>query len=593
MAEDVAELLRELHETVRPDEPAYVTLVRLLTLGGRLPFDYALDSLSLKGRATMLAIIGDDSLRLDGDSGLFVTQSPQGRISFTDAHPAEGRVVGRLELPPATEERIAESVLAMQVMEQAAQAELDSMLDTWAESGELTRRVRQVADWVDRVETVVVYIGDEIYSRSDAGTNTLLRSGRLAKLENTPLKYWSTSDRLFVAAAHVLFTAGRSIRFEEFNGRQLSAVGLRNWLVSTWRRYAHAVNDPVPTDLACRPMIEIASEVRRLASLVDASDWVRYRRILGLTFYKAETMVRLPVDERSHGVLPPAVADAVTALVGWSPPPTMPAESAVSAAVELALERPDAGELIAHLLTAVVHAAAVDMDADYAMSSAVRDLTRLAPLEGDRVRGILGLSKRDFFCCVMPNLNRLGDRPTEEIGRILWLVAQRMQYNRWHFVPGNFDRDEIPHERHYFFPPVMPDVAEFSDRWHGGHIAARVRYSIRAPGPQLWRVPLSVGGNAHRGSFDIRAVRMYGPPFCRRDMWTAVRYCGLVDAIWRTMATRVNNGAVVPTIKSFDRDWYQQAAWNHVLAIRTRTPTRLPQQGAQQEHGCRPSNAQD
>jgi hypothetical protein len=72
-----------------------------------------------------------------------------------------------------------------------------------------------------------------------------------------------------------------------------------------------------------------------------------------------------------------------------------------------------------------------------------------------------------------------------------------MMFNRWHFVPGQFDRAEIPLNRHYFFPPQVPDIAEHSEHRHGGHISARVRYSIRAPGAQVWREPFHVFGHGY------------------------------------------------------------------------------------------------
>lgn len=556
-------------------EPAYVALIRLLTMGGRIPYQAGVDALIPRDLAVLSQVLGDETIRLEPPGGkphsddLLVCQSVQGRL-FLAEHPADpddgpavAAPIARLSLSEPMLERVAEEVLSWEITEQAEQAELDLMLRGWADQGVLPDRIRQVADWVERVETVLVYIGDLTYSRSDAGTSTLSRDGWLARLESSPLYTWSAADRLFVAAAHLLFATGRSIRFEEFNGRQLSATRLRTWLVATWRRYAYATATPVPPRLAARPLDTLAEEVRELSDTVNRSDWVRFRRIVGPTFAKTEVLAELPVDRRSHKTLPEPIRGFAVQVTGTAPDDKLPAEAAVATIVDALLTRPvdEGGAALAQLLATIVHAAVVDLRADYAMSSAVRDIRRLAPSGGSRVAGILELRKPDFFCCVLPHPQLLEQRIEADIGRILWLVAQRMQYNRWHFAPGNFDRAEIPLRRHYFFPPALPDLAESSDLWHGGHVAAQVRYSVRAPGAQLWRQALDVSGNAHRGCFDIRAVRMSGEPFGREQLWTAIRYSGLVDALWRQVAEWVRRERPVPTIPGFDRNWYEHAGW--------------------------------
>jgi len=572
-----ADVLAELRSGIRQDEPAYVVLVRLLTLGGRVPFQQGAAALKVHDLAVLHQLLGDDSIRLRLTSGprqygeLLVIQSVQGRVSFIDANgpdwPTDAWSIGRLALAPYMLERVAEEVLAWEIAERTEQAELDGILRRWADLGVLAARVREVADWVDRVETVLIYVGEETYSRSDAGTSTLLRDGLLTRLERSTLDTWTASERLFVASMHLLFATGRAIRFEEFNGRQLTATALRTWLVTMWRRYAYAIGAPIPANLAGHPMELLAKEVGELSEAVNRSPWIRFRRITGLTFTKTEVLAELPRPRRSHCTLPALIGQFAEQAAGYAPDPALPAERAMAQIVDAILTLPEdqARQGVERLLATIVYAAVVDLDADYAMSSAVRDISRLAPDQDSRLGSILCLRKPDFFCCVIPHPSRLSDRTEADISRVLWLVAQRMQYNRWHFVPGNFERAEVPRQRHYFFPPALPDLAEFSDLWHGGHVAAEVRNSVRAPGAQLWREALDVGGSAHRGCFDIRAVRMSDEPFRREHLWTAVRYSGLVDALWRGVAARVNDGSAVPSITAFDRGWYERARWTGIV----------------------------
>lgn len=547
--------------------PADVILTRLVTIGGRVPFQDALSALPIRDQGIVLRTIGDDTLKLrpmkaqptTGD--LVVSQSPQGRLALRSVAPTGTHAIGLLQLPESALEQIDEAADAWQICEEAERAHIDSLVTRWDQDGVLAERVREVAEWVDRVETVLIYINDEIFSRSDAGTSTLLRDGGLARLTDTPLRHWSPAERLFVAAAHILFAAGQAVRFEEFNGRQLSATGLKNWLLTTWRRYAHCADLPLPSDLAARPPDRLAADLPELASAVDRSSWVRFRRIAAPLFTKRETATFFAAG-RVMPELPPAVRAFAEGRLDWEYEFGQSAEEALGTIVSsiISEHRSDATALIEELLATIVHSAALDLRADYAMSSAVRDPRELAPEASSPAGAVLRLRKPDFFCCVMPHPNLRDARLSES----LWLVAQRMQYNRWHFVPGNFDRASIPAERHYLFPPALPDLAEFSDLWHGGHIAARVRSTVRAPGAQSWRTPLDVAGNSYRGCFDIRAVRRSGRAFGLRELRTAIQYCGLVDELWRTVVHRLGHAGTAVVVTGFDREWYARREWERM-----------------------------
>lgn len=560
------DLFGELRREVQEDRPAYMSLIRLITAGGRLPYEDGSASLTERERHLLHEVMSDERLRLSTpsarDSDLFVAYSRQGKVSLLlrdelDETP-EADLLAAVRVGEAARERAEERYTVWWQEELLEQRELDRTLFAWEREGTLTERLGQVIDWVDRVETVFVYVGRRIFSRSDAASNTLLRDGTLMGLAGLPVAHWSQADRLFVAATHLLFTTGGPICLEEFNGRQLSALGLRAWLVSRLRGYAASLGVLVRSDLAGRPLEELAAQAASLRTAVDLSGTVRFRRVSGPVFGKREVLAEVPVSERAYARLPPTLSSLARGIPAMEENTGLSAEEAVSrAARELACGGGD----VEGLLTLIVMAAVRDLRADYGMTSAVRDLTRLRDTAPDRTSGALALRKPEFFCCVLPHPGFAGSRTEPELLTLLWSVSQRMQYNRWHFVPGNFTRAEVPARRHYFFPPTMPDLAEHSDLWHGGHVAAGVRYSIRAPGAQLWRQPLSVGGNQYRGGYDIRVVRTEGPPFSRGDLWSAVRYSGLVDAFWRALA-RLDRP---PVISGFGKDWYSSGAWKRYL----------------------------
>lgn len=387
------DLITRSREEALADRPAYTTLLRLLTLGGRVPYPDAVDSLTVKERSVLQQTIGDEELRLlpadphgpDGSDSrdLLVAYSPQGKLSLLEA--SEGRpagvgdVLALLRVSRSVLERAEEEHAAWQVAEDREQARLDRILRGWEAAGSLPARVREAADWADHVETVLIYCGRQVFSRSDAGTSTLLRERPLRELAAEPPAAWSPAERLLVMAVHVLFATGRSIRFEEFNGRQLSATALRTWLVSTWHRYAHALGRHIPADLPTRPFLPLAAEVAELARAVDRSDWIRFRRITGTTFGKREVLAMLPRRERSHCPAPDALAALAERSLGHRYARELPGEELVARMVREAVTGTAAEQvpLLERILATIVESAVRDLDADYAMSSAVRDLRRL------------------------------------------------------------------------------------------------------------------------------------------------------------------------------------------------------------------------
>lgn len=460
---------------------------------------------------------------------------------------------------------VAEDARVIEAREAADRHETETLLREWEENGALDGRLVQLADWVERVETVYILIGRDVFSKSDAGTNTLTREGLLANLRECPVDTWRPTDKLFVVLAYCLFVSGRSVRFEEFNGRQLSASGLRDFLLNRHAQYCAAL-EREPGNPRGLPLLELAELVRALMGEVDRSQMMRYRRINGLTFVKSEHLAEFPLP-RDPRTMPELVAQYGELSLGVAPSgqvrEDLRAMTLAAAAID-AVAAPDDQSAIGELLGSIVLSAILSTDADYGMSSSVRDLSALRGAEPGGPDGVLALKKGDFFCCCLPHTTRMatvGDETTP----ILWRAAQRMMYNRWHFAPGEFDRADIPQKRHYFFPPQVPDIAEHAEEHHGGHVASRVRYTIRAPGAQVWHPPFTVFGHGYRGCYDIRLVRMEGPPFTVTELAETVRHCSLVDEMWRTLAKGLQDGTVpVRPTGGFDKAWYESRGWERL-----------------------------
>src|SRR5262249_48606042 len=143
-------------------------------------------------------------------------------------------------------------------------------------------------------------------------------------------------------------------------------------------------------------------------------------------------------------------------------------------------------------------------NADYGMSSSLRDISRLVTYdEQTLVERIHAMNPGHFFTCFV-SYNRV-DRVGAEQAR--WIAAsgqKRMMLNRWHVIPGNLDRPLVRKSRHWYYPPLIPDIAIHSDMHRAAHNRARVKYSIRAPGPDMSRPPLNIARGLYRGFYDVR-----------------------------------------------------------------------------------------
>lgn len=551
-------------------------LLRGLTDNGRIPFRLALSRLTVWEALLVQHLLGrSDAHWLDqptATSGLIrVTSAKLTGLAFWNPvepdQPADNPLAW-LSVPPQVLDMVNEEASAIAAREAAEAREVEEILRSWEREGGLDRRVATLQDLVERVETVYVFVGRDVYSKSDASSNTLTRDNLLGALRGTPTSAWRPGDRLFVVAAHCLFLSGRSVRFEEFNGRQLTAVGLREFLTDRYANYCRAAGrDPVDLRL---PLLDLAERVRDLMDEADHSNLMRYRRVNGLTFVKNEYLAEIPLP-RDHTDVPGLLAEHARTALGVIPSGDVRADvrSMTRAAAGLDTRGPGNPDptggigALGELLSAIVLSAVHETDSDYGMSSSVRDLAGLRGATPGAADGVLTLKKGDFFCCCLPHARRMAD-VGEQTVPILWRAAQRMMYNRWHFIPGEFERADIPDRRHYFFPPQIPDIAEHAEHHHGGHVASRVRFSLRAPGAQVWHPPFTVFGHGFRGCYDIRLVRMEGPAYTLAELAEAVRHCSLVDEFWRTLADGLERGAfAVRPINGFDKAWYAARAWEN------------------------------
>lgn len=559
------DLIEYVRDHSNKEGSAYDAAVFALTHGGACPQEQAEQSLGLFDLAALHQLGKHASLPIQGrDEGtpqlaLFINTlgrlhiRPAGQDKPVYSEGDRWHEIGYVRLDSDLHAAIENSHRKLLEEEAAATKVLRDALANVEKEGSVEAVLEQVMDHIQHVESVCFYVGDRFFALIDRYVNLIddKRSpGHLSSLRGKPLSDWAADDVVIVAALHALFQSGRSVRFEEFNGILLTAARVIDRLKELARGYEAA---------GCIADIENAKDIFHLAQLIRAQTlqsqgkpWLRYRFIYGLTFQKTERI--LPSAHSSEDVdssLREFVAD-YRDLVTKRVTPNMTEYLLFSQLASACLSRDLAGlpctrssgaakGWVEYLMERIVASAVKATQSDYGMSSSLRDLSQLVVYEeGALSEAIHKFTPSDFYTCVVTAglLSRLGD---EEANLIATSVQKRMMFNRWHFIPGNLERELVQAKRHWYYPPLIPDIAIHSDMHRAAHNRARVKYSIRAPGPDMSRPPLQIAGHNYRGFYDIRIVRMEGEPYTVEDMVRARRRTLWLEPIFHVLSSYLSS----------------------------------------------------
>jgi hypothetical protein len=577
-------LLADVWQEARAAPGLAATVNILLTLGGRVPADIQLRALSPAEECAVKVLFGL-SWRAGGQR-----RSPAGPPGPGQRPAFPGSIGlttgGRLAVsvpsagPLATREDLVDGVIRVPWSQQAlasyagelARSQLGLADEVagcraWLESLGVPGRdslLEQLMEAALRTAPFVLYQGQHRYTnfreRNNLAGKTLGRGHpdcALSSLRSLPLELWSDSDAVLAVCLRLLIRSGGFARIEEANGTQLSLSHVGGLLERARCAY-NAVTGGAPVapagsarveDLAC-----LAGALAAQRPLVARKAQL-YREIYGPLMHKIERVSGPPAEAaqrtqalvgaalRRHlpvtGSTLDAIGDGIAAAPGW-------------------LSRPcgDFGTGIEAVVHETVRAAVTAFDADFAMSRGMRSLTRLvAALRGQQWPQITQWDLPDFFCCVVagPGACQYFTDYPGQLADVAWSMSARMQYNSWHFIAGNLPAVPEVVARDYFVPPTIPDIAYYSDQHHHGHVAARVRFSIRSP------QAVKILDRTFRGFADLRLLRCDGAPFCEQDMLAAGSVSAFLARVTSLAGTLAAAGEDVE-ITSFDARWHADQA---------------------------------
>ncbi|WP_447006266.1 hypothetical protein ACRAKI_07210 [Saccharothrix isguenensis] len=420
--------------------------------------------------------------------------------------------------------------------------------------------VDAVHERIDRIEYAVVHmapvllhVDDRVYTNLGKGGNLPGKSMGAAdartllnRLRATPVAEWSAQDACFIVCLNALLLSGPAVRAEEFNGAQLTPSIVDAFLVDRLAAYGGRRPRTATSDLAGLDVL--ARECARLRAEALAGGQTPYRVINGLNMQKVEHL--MPTPDLLADV-PAAVGAHVEDLVG-APLPERISDMAPLwkdlakriAGVTAADPFTTAFESVLHgLLTVIAEAFA----ADVTMSRGPERFDALRSEPGDV--DPLKLGTGDFYCCVTPReafVDRFGD-DRAGLAKTLAAYSARMRFNTWHYLPhtlGIVERE--PGRTDWFFAPTMPDVTEWSDQHHTGHVVFGVRHAIRVP------FGIDYDGRDLPGLYDLRLMRTSAPSLTVADLRGSIAAAALLKGFYQAMSE------YEPTVADFGRDWYQR-----------------------------------
>lgn len=411
-----------------------------------------------------------------------------------------------------------------------------------------------------RTAPFVLYQGDRQYTNfRDRNTLTgkTLWPGHpdcaLSSLQSVPLWLWSDNDVLLVVCLTLLVRSAGYARIEEANGTQLTLDHVGYLLERTRLGYNGVpVGTQVPPAAQTRvaALNELALALGRRRREISPAVQL-YREIHGPLMHKVERVAGEP------GAAAKRLEAAMCGRLRGALPVSGDTLAALGASLEASpewLAKPH-GEYatgLESLIYETVRAATATFDVDFAMSRGMRAVSTL--VDALRAQDWPTIATWDlpyFFCCVVPSANasRHFGGSQAQLADMAWAMSARMQYNSWHFLVGNLPKAPQVAARDYFVPPTIPDIAYYSDQHHHGHVAAKVRFSIRSP------QSVEVLGRSFNGFADLRLLRCDGTPFNEQDLLAAHRASGFV-AKATSLAGRLAAAGADIEIKEFDSSWH-------------------------------------
>ncbi|MCG1797818.1 hypothetical protein K4S62_11510 [Staphylococcus epidermidis] len=401
---------------------------------------------------------------------------------------------------------------------------------------------------------ILLYINDSTYNtfynfnnlieELDGDTNYYV----LNELVDKSFHDWSQEEKEFVFSMYLLLSSGPPARGEEVNGIHFSLSFLEEYFNSKINSYTKISGNSEQIMLVDNySLYQKAQYIYNLRKHIE-EHYIIYREINGLNLHKKEKFIAKKntkyfdaklyndimqyLNQSDSGNYYKLFYDTIKTNINRQPE-----------------------EIIEKIFDIVLNRAIVTTKSDIAMTRGLR-----APLsfseahDKDNLEKIFNWKQKEYFCCVIPSKKMIeGFKENKTLlAGILTAISKRMQYNSWHYTPGNFLENQKRFTRHFYFPPVMSDITEWSDQHHRGHVFASVNHAIRCPGS------IKNHNKRYNAFFDLRLMKQKGDKYSKESLIMALHYKDVLNNLYQSWFDVCKNEKIDIRVDSYDRSWYKE-----------------------------------
>ncbi len=550
----------------------------VLTLDNRIPIKMALNSLTIKQRELYILLENNENgyiLRPEFDDksrfiafgikkiGRIIIQDPSKRFDPGDT------IIGYIRVPEDIYINWTTLYLQSQKIEESFNQEAYSFI-----SNQPQEKTNEMLDFIYKniyhIDPIIIYVNEQILStfyfasnlykdRRNSHLNLTNIEGStylLEKLYSLSVSEWSHEEMVFVYCAYWLLKTNNPSRIEEFNGCQLSVKRVHIFLNKKINLYSQKLN--LKADQQYKSTIPDKIETLQSLDIKILSNFQKYRIMNGINLNKKELLMpkishdksNFPIQlngffKDNYGMDIENYDNSYDFFYDWLSTQFLLNESDK--------ELTPVEEVLRHFCLEAVE----QLNADIAMTRGVRNFKSLIELtNNESYNEICKWSPSDYYCCVTPSKRLQEELKGKEsiISNISKAVSRRMQYNCWHFIPGNLPIEQVPANRHFFFPPQFPDIAEWSDQHHLGHVNSSVRFSIRSP------ESLRIGNFNYNGMIDLRVMRKSGSTFTISDLIYLTELTRHLKDFWQAIIDFIIERNLEIKVRSFDKKYYENSS---------------------------------
>lgn len=562
-------LFLELQREIK-DGKADLPLKKTLTLNGRIPLHIAQRSLT-RFQCTLFSLLSTCS-----EAVFFIEESriPNVALVFTLGYKEYGRII--LEEKPVLDETdfvVGYIYLPSHFRPQIRNMKITSQSTRNKEIEEYFLKITpsQIHEMIDfiyynlyHMEPVMIYVEEDTLTTFSKYNNLIQALGGksqsylLDELKYKEIEDWSDNEKTFLYNMYWLLKSGSSTRAEEFNGVQLRTEDLHEYFDQKLLQYAHSLGNKI---VHAQTIPEKAEILAKMHNELE-KDFLFYRKINGINLNKEEdfipkvslrkeTSAALPMAfieqhlGRKNGIIIGDARELYRFFYDWI----------LTVLVSRDSYHGDTLHPVEQMIHDIIKHAVVTTNSDFGMARSLRQFGKLIEVhERQAFDEACNWPLDDYYCCVVPSkaMEEVFTGKEAILYNILIASSIRMQYDSWHYLPGNFPSEKVSPERHYYFPPKMPDIAEWSDQHHRGHILAGVRYSIRSPESIYYK------GKEYMALLELRLMRQKGKPYSLNELTTAIRYTKLLKLFNQALLDVIAETRSSFRIEAFDKQWYNK-----------------------------------